>query len=133
MTAVALTLAALLALAGPASADIVALDPDTDDVVQTNGSTARVVGTLTCSSDQIGLSYRVRATLTQGSTKATGSTGGGVCSGAPQEFTVTVHVVQGPGLAPGSAQLAVNGQTGTPGVEHSDTTGASETVTVVVV
>ena len=127
----AVAILAALSFAHAAGADVIFLDGDNDNVVETNGTDAHVAGSLVCSTDQIGLAYRVTATVSQGTTRLVGNTGNGVCDGTTQTFQVTAHKTQGPGLVAGSATLKVTAQTGIPHDESSDVTKASEVVGVV--
>lgn len=131
LSAVAIAAGLSLAIAAPAGADIINLDPDSDDLVESNGSVAKVSGTLECTLDQVGLSFRVTVTVKQANTKLAGSSGNKVCTGGTQTFTITAHRTQGPALLPGSATLEATAQSGTPHVGFSDVTKASEVAVVV--
>lgn len=133
LSAGAISVALCFAQAAPAGADVIFLDPDSDGVVESNGSVAQVIGSLVCSADQVGLSYRVIAKVKQGNTKLVATTGKGVCTGGSDSFEVTAFLQQGPGLVAGAATLTLNAQTGIPNVAISDTSGVTESVTVVIV
>lgn len=132
LSAVASAAAFTLVMAAPAGADIVSLDPDTDDIVETTGSVARVSGTFVCTGADIGLSVRVTASVIQGNVKLTGSSGKGTCTGGTQTFSIVAYRVQGPALLAGTATVEATAQSGTPHESSSDITKASEIVVTII-
>lgn len=118
-------------VAPPAGADIAGINPDRDDVVESDGQTTRVIGLFACTADQTGFRFRAAITLNQGDSRARGQATG-TCNGNNfQEFTAFLATDQGGPLVDGPASLEVRGQTNDDRVV-SDRLSVTETVQVVV-
>lgn len=123
----------VLLAAGPAGADVAAIDPDTDNVLESDGSVLRVQGTVTCTADQVGYTLRVGARVEQGSSKAVRVGENFTCTGGVQTFVLHVPRVAGPPFTSGPAVLTVGAQTAVAGdTTPSDSERETESVTVVV-
>ncbi len=82
-----------------------------DDASRTNGSLARLTGSLTCDA---GDRYRLTVVLTQGESVGEGRTTGS-CTGSSQTFRIVATLSSGPGFTSGPAQACAVATSGTPG------------------
>ncbi|CAN5619101.1 hypothetical protein BH20ACT2_BH20ACT2_08600 [soil metagenome] len=121
-------------IASPVAADIAGINPDNDDVVESDGQITRVIGSFACTADETGNRFRVALTLTQGGTRARGQATG-TCNGNNfQQYTAFLTTDNGGPLVAGSANLTARGQineTRDPATPN-DRLSASETVQVVI-
>jgi hypothetical protein len=98
-----------------------------DDLALSDGSVARLTGTITCDE---GNRFRIQVALTQGDTEGAG-TATGTCTGDSQRFQVVVNATSGPGFEDGAAQVDATAQIGRPGTRAVvDTFSTTEEVEI---